>query len=162
MLDRQWLILLCDQRRQVIDYRRWMLFPMPWWNLTCFIHLLIWILCCIIKYFNKEQTALHCTALHSVWFYLYILSYFTWNDHISFLSSFFLSFSLSLFLPFFFQHRMDPATPLEETMTCLKSLVQSGQVKYIGLSECTPDEMRRAHAISPLSAIQMEYSLQSR
>ena len=57
---------------------------------------------------------------------------------------------------------MDPATPLEETMTCLKSLVQSGQVKYIGLSECTPDEMRRAHAISPLSAIQMEYSLQSR
>ena len=59
-------------------------------------------------------------------------------------------------------HRMDPSTPIEETMACLKSLVEQGKIKYIGLSECTPSELRRAHAVHPVSAIQMEWSLQTR
>jgi aryl-alcohol dehydrogenase-like predicted oxidoreductase len=57
---------------------------------------------------------------------------------------------------------MDPDTPIEETMRVLKSLVEEGKIRYIGLSECTPDELRRAHAIHPISAIQMEWSLQTR
>ncbi|KAG9406910.1 hypothetical protein AC1031_003236 [Aphanomyces cochlioides] len=59
-------------------------------------------------------------------------------------------------------HRMDPETPIEDTMRVLKSLVEEGKIKYIGLSECTPSELRRAHAIHPVTAIQMEWSLQSR
>ena len=59
-------------------------------------------------------------------------------------------------------HRMDPSTPIEETMACLHSLVNQGKIKYIGLSECTPTELRRAHAVHPVSAIQMEWSLQTR
>jgi len=57
---------------------------------------------------------------------------------------------------------MDPSTPIEETMTTLKSLVQEGKIKYVGLSECTPSELRRAHAVHPVTAIQMEWSLGSR
>ena len=57
---------------------------------------------------------------------------------------------------------MDPSTPIEETMECLKQLVQEGKIRYVGLSECTPSELRRAHAIHPVTAIQMEYSLQTR
>jgi aryl-alcohol dehydrogenase-like predicted oxidoreductase len=57
---------------------------------------------------------------------------------------------------------MDPNTPIEETMRVLKSLVESGVIRYIGLSECTPSELRRAHAIHPVTAIQMEWSLQTR
>ncbi|KAG9405623.1 hypothetical protein AC1031_003530 [Aphanomyces cochlioides] len=57
---------------------------------------------------------------------------------------------------------MDPKTPIEETMAVLKSLVQEGKIKYIGLSVCTSDELRRAHAVHPITAIQMEWSLQVR
>ncbi|KAG9405644.1 hypothetical protein AC1031_003551 [Aphanomyces cochlioides] len=66
------------------------------------------------------------------------------------------------YIDLYYMHRMDPDTPIEETMAVLKSLVQEGKIKYVGLSECTPDELRRAHAIHPVTAIQMEWSLQSR
>ena len=59
-------------------------------------------------------------------------------------------------------HRMDPSTPIEETVACLAELVKEGKIKYIGLSECTPTELRRAHAVHPITAIQMEWSLQTR
>ncbi|ETV95868.1 hypothetical protein H310_10907 [Aphanomyces invadans] len=62
----------------------------------------------------------------------------------------------------YYMHRMDPSTPIEDTMRVLKSLVDEGNIKYIGLSECTPSELRRAHAVHPITAIQMEWSLQSR
>ncbi|KAF0718385.1 Aste57867_1729 [Aphanomyces stellatus] len=66
------------------------------------------------------------------------------------------------YIDLYYMHRMDPDTPIEETMAVLKSLVQEGKIKYIGLSECTPSELRRAHAVHPITAIQMEWSLQSR
>lgn len=62
----------------------------------------------------------------------------------------------------YYQHRMDPATPIEETMNTLKELIAEGKIKYIGLSECTPEELRLAHSIHPVSAIQIEWSLQTR
>lgn len=66
------------------------------------------------------------------------------------------------YIDLYYMHRMDPTTPIEETMMVLKSLVQEGKIRYIGLSECTPNELRRAHAVHPITAIQMEWSLQSR
>ena len=66
------------------------------------------------------------------------------------------------YIDLYYQHRMDPNTPIEETMTVLKSLVEEGKIRYIGLSECTADELRRAHAVHPVTAIQMEWSLQTR
>ncbi|KDO18742.1 hypothetical protein SPRG_15863 [Saprolegnia parasitica CBS 223.65] len=62
----------------------------------------------------------------------------------------------------YYMHRMDPSTPIEETMQCLKELVLEGKIKYVGLSECSSDELRRAHAVHPVSAIQMEWSLTTR
>jgi len=66
------------------------------------------------------------------------------------------------YIDLYYQHRLDPATPIEETMTALKELVKEGKIRYVGLSEVTPSELRRAHAIHPVTAIQMEWSLQSR
>ncbi|CAK4681461.1 hypothetical protein LEN26_006979 [Aphanomyces euteiches] len=66
------------------------------------------------------------------------------------------------YIDLYYMHRMDPDTPIEETMAVLKALVQEGKIKYVGLSECTPEELRRAHAVHPVTAIQMEWSLQSR
>jgi aryl-alcohol dehydrogenase-like predicted oxidoreductase len=66
------------------------------------------------------------------------------------------------YIDLYYMHRMDPATPIEETMFVLKSLIDEGKIRYIGLSECTPEELRRAHAIHPITAIQMEWSLQTR
>jgi len=66
------------------------------------------------------------------------------------------------YIDLYYQHRMDPKTPIEETMRVLKSLVEEGKIRYIGLSECTPSELRRAHAVYPITAIQMEWSLQTR
>lgn len=57
---------------------------------------------------------------------------------------------------------MDPSTPIEGTMRTLKALVEEGKIRYVGLSECTPDELRRAHSVHPVTAIQMEWSLQTR
>ena len=61
-----------------------------------------------------------------------------------------------------YQHRLDPATPIEETVAALAELVKQGKVRYIGLSEVGPGTVRRAHAVHPLSAVQSEYSLWER
>lgn len=66
------------------------------------------------------------------------------------------------YIDLYYQHRMDPSTPIEETIRVLKSLIDEGKIKYIGLSECTPSELRRAHAVHPVTAVQLELSLQTR
>ena len=62
----------------------------------------------------------------------------------------------------YFQHRVDPNTPIEDTVGAMAELVQQGKVRYLGLCEAGPDTIRRAHAVHPLSAVQTEYSLWSR
>jgi aryl-alcohol dehydrogenase-like predicted oxidoreductase len=62
----------------------------------------------------------------------------------------------------YFQHRIDPNTPIEETVGALAELVQQGKIRHIGLSEAAPDTIRRAHATHPITAVQSEYSLWSR
>src|SRR3954468_16269711 len=62
----------------------------------------------------------------------------------------------------YYQHRIDPNTPIEETVGALAELVQEGKVRHIGLSEAAPDTIRRAHATHPITAVQSEYSLWSR
>lgn len=59
----------------------------------------------------------------------------------------------------YYAHRIDPNTPIEETIEAMAKLVQEGKIKYLGLSECTPEELKKAHAIHPISALQSEYSL---
>lgn len=66
------------------------------------------------------------------------------------------------YIDLYYMHRMDPNTPIEETMGVLKSLVEEGKIRYVGLSECSPSELRRAHAVHPITAIQMEWSLHTR
>jgi aryl-alcohol dehydrogenase-like predicted oxidoreductase len=62
----------------------------------------------------------------------------------------------------YYQHRVDPDVPIEETVGAMAELVTAGKVKYLGLSEAAPDTIRRAHAVHPISALQTEYSLWSR
>ena len=62
----------------------------------------------------------------------------------------------------YYQHRVDPDTPIEETFGALADLVKAGKVRYIGLSEADPETIARAHAVHPVSALQTEYSLWSR
>jgi aryl-alcohol dehydrogenase-like predicted oxidoreductase len=62
----------------------------------------------------------------------------------------------------YYQHRVDPKTPIEETVGALAELVAEGKVRYLGLSEAAPETIRRAHAVHPISALQTEYSLWSR
>ena len=62
----------------------------------------------------------------------------------------------------YYQHRVDPNTPIEETVGALAVLVAEGKVLHIGLSEASPDTIRRAHAVHPVAAIQTEYSLWTR
>jgi len=62
----------------------------------------------------------------------------------------------------YYQHRIDPEVPIEETVGAMGELVQQGKVRFIGLSEAAPDTIRRAHAVHPITAIQMEYSLWTR
>jgi aryl-alcohol dehydrogenase-like predicted oxidoreductase len=62
----------------------------------------------------------------------------------------------------YYQHRIDPNTPIEETVGALAELVQEGKVLHIGLSEASVDTIRRAHAVHPITAIQTEYSLWTR
>ncbi|MEK0188963.1 MAG: aldo/keto reductase, partial [Oscillatoriales cyanobacterium] len=62
----------------------------------------------------------------------------------------------------YYQHRVDPNTPIEETVGAMAQLVQAGKVRYLGLSEAASDTIRRAHAVHPISALQTEYSLWSR
>ena len=59
----------------------------------------------------------------------------------------------------YFQHRVDTATPIEDTVGAMKRLVEQGKVRAIGLSEARPDTIRRAHRIHPVAAVQNEYSL---
>ena len=62
----------------------------------------------------------------------------------------------------YYQHRVDPQTPIEDTVGAMAQLVAEGKVRYIGLSEAAPDTIRRAHRVHPISALQTEYSLWSR
>ena len=62
----------------------------------------------------------------------------------------------------YYQHRVDPDTPIEETVGAMAELVAHGKVRYLGLSEAAPDTIRRAHAVHPISALQTEYSVWSR
>jgi aryl-alcohol dehydrogenase-like predicted oxidoreductase len=62
----------------------------------------------------------------------------------------------------YYQHRVDPDTPIEETVGAMAELVAAGKVRYLGLSEAAPATIRRAHAVHPISALQTEYSIWSR
>jgi aryl-alcohol dehydrogenase-like predicted oxidoreductase len=62
----------------------------------------------------------------------------------------------------YYQHRVDPTTPIEETVGAMAELVQAGKVRYLGLSEADAATITRAHAVHPISALQTEYSLWSR
>jgi aryl-alcohol dehydrogenase-like predicted oxidoreductase len=62
----------------------------------------------------------------------------------------------------YYQHRVDPNTPIEETVGAMAELVQAGKVRYIGLSEASAGTIRRAHAVHPITAVQTEYSLWTR
>src|SRR5918911_1659171 len=62
----------------------------------------------------------------------------------------------------YYQHRVDPKTPIEETVGAMGDLVRAGKVRFLGLSEAAPDTIRRAHGTHPIAALQTEYSLWSR
>ncbi|KAL2345804.1 hypothetical protein Fmac_007089 [Flemingia macrophylla] len=66
------------------------------------------------------------------------------------------------YIDLYYQHRVDTSVPIEETVGELKKLVEEGKVKYIGLSEASPDTIRRAHAVHPITAVQIEWSLWTR
>jgi aryl-alcohol dehydrogenase-like predicted oxidoreductase len=66
------------------------------------------------------------------------------------------------YIDLYYQHRVDPNTPIEETVGALAELVQAGKVRYIGLSEASAETIRRAHAVHPITAVQTEYSLWTR
>ncbi len=62
----------------------------------------------------------------------------------------------------YYQHRVDPKTPIEETVGAMAELVRAGKVRWLGLSEASPATLRRAHAVHPITAVQSEYSLWTR
>ena len=62
----------------------------------------------------------------------------------------------------YYQHRVDPDVPIEDTIGAMKELVEAGKVRYLGMSEAAPATIRRAHEVHPISALQTEYSLWSR
>ena len=62
----------------------------------------------------------------------------------------------------YYQHRVDPETPIEDTVGAMAELVQAGKVRHLGLSEAAPETIRRAHAVHPITALQTELSLWSR
>jgi aryl-alcohol dehydrogenase-like predicted oxidoreductase len=66
------------------------------------------------------------------------------------------------YIDLYYQHRVDPDTPIEETVGAMKDLVQAGKVRHLGLSEASPEMIRRAHAVHPITALQSEYSLWTR
>ena len=66
------------------------------------------------------------------------------------------------YIDLYYQHRVDPDTPIEETVGAMAELVRSGKVRYLGLSEAAPSTIRRAHAVHPISALQTEYSIWAR
>jgi aryl-alcohol dehydrogenase-like predicted oxidoreductase len=66
------------------------------------------------------------------------------------------------YIDLYYLHRVDPAVPIEETVGAMADLVQIGKIRHLGLSEASPDTVRRAHAIHPIAAVQTEYSLWTR
>ncbi len=66
------------------------------------------------------------------------------------------------YIDLYYQHRVDPTVPIEETVGAMAELVKAGKIRYLGLSEAAPQTIRRAHAVHPISALQTEYSLWSR
>lgn len=66
------------------------------------------------------------------------------------------------YIDLYYQHRVSPETPIEETISAMAELVKAGKVRYIGLSEADPETITRAHEVHPVSALQTEYSLWSR
>jgi aryl-alcohol dehydrogenase-like predicted oxidoreductase len=62
----------------------------------------------------------------------------------------------------YYLHRVDPATPIEDTVGAMAGLVKEGKVRWLGLSEVSPETLRRAHKVHPITAVQSEYSLWSR
>jgi len=66
------------------------------------------------------------------------------------------------YIDLYYQHRVDPGVPIEETVGAMARLVEQGKVRYLGLSEAAPETLRRAHAVHPITALQSEYSLWSR
>lgn len=62
----------------------------------------------------------------------------------------------------YYAHRVDPDIPVEETVGAMAELVKEGKVRYLGLSECTPEDLKKAHAVYPITAVQSEYSLLTR
>lgn len=66
------------------------------------------------------------------------------------------------YIDLYYQHRLDPNTPIEETIQTLGELVKAGKIRYIGLSEVGPRTIHRAHAVHPITALQSEYSLWDR
>ncbi len=66
------------------------------------------------------------------------------------------------YIDLYYQHRVDPEVPIEDTIGAMAELVEQGKVRYLGMSEAAPDTIRRAHAVHPITALQTEYSLWSR
>ena len=66
------------------------------------------------------------------------------------------------YIDLYYQHRVDPDTPIEETVGAMAELVHEGKVRFLGLSEASADKIRRAHAVHPITALQSEYSLWTR
>jgi aryl-alcohol dehydrogenase-like predicted oxidoreductase len=66
------------------------------------------------------------------------------------------------YIDLYYQHRVDPETPIEETVGAMAELVEQGKVRYLGLSEAAPETISRAHAVHAISALQTEYSLWTR
>jgi len=62
----------------------------------------------------------------------------------------------------YYVHRVDPNVPVEETVGAMAELVREGKVRYLGLSECTPEDLKKAHAVHAISAVQSEYSILTR
>src|SRR5687767_8046332 len=62
----------------------------------------------------------------------------------------------------YYAHRVDPATPIEETVGAMADLVKEGKVRYLGLSECSPESLRKAYTVHPIAVLQNEYSLLTR
>src|SRR5436190_800136 len=78
------------------------------------------------------------------------------------MSEFYSGFNDAETLDLYYQHRVDPNTPIEDTVGAMAQLVKDGKVRYLGLSEAGPDTLRRAMKIHPITALQTEYSLWTR
>lgn len=66
------------------------------------------------------------------------------------------------YIDLYYLHRVDPKTPVEETFAEMKALVEEGKVKYVGISEASAEDIRKAHAVCPLTAVQLEWSIFTR